>query len=99
MQRDIGDRRFESVSLTDPEGFAGATGLFRLKPDGLVQHGLAVLEVADGDIREIDPTPTRFEDELVEDPFFGGAPGGFGDTFNDPFRQDGNVNPDPPLTQ
>lgn len=95
VQRDIGDRRFDPASLTDPEGFAGATGLFRLKQDGLAQHGLAVLEVADNGVREIDPTPTRFEDELVEDPFFGygtGAPGF-------PYGQEGNVNPEPPLTQ
>lgn len=95
VQRDLGDRRFDPVSLTDAEGFAGATGLFRLKQDGLVQHGLAVLEVADGRIQEIDPTPVRFEDELEEDPFFGGDGGLFGD----PFGRDQNVNPDPPLTQ
>lgn len=95
VQRDIGDRRFDAASLTDPEGFAGATGLFRLKPDGLVQHGLAVLEVARGDIREVDPTPIRFEDELVDDPFFGG----FRQSPSDPFGPGGNVNREPPLTQ
>lgn len=95
VQRDIGDRRFEAVSLTDSEGFAGATGLFRLKPDGLVQHGLAVLEVARGDIREIDPTPIRFEDDLVEDPFFGGLREGP----RDPYGPDGYITREPPLTQ
>ncbi len=98
VQRDIGDRRFDPASLTDPEGFAGATGLFRLKQDGLAQHGLAVLEVAGGAVREIDPTPIRFEDELVEDPFFGGETGSSGG-IGDPFGQDRNINPDPPLTQ
>ena len=98
VQRDLGDRRFDAVSLTDREGFAGATGLFRLQPDGLVQHGLAVLEVANNTIREIDPTPIRFddeEDELFNDPFFqGGA-----DAFGDPFGRDPSELPDPPLTQ
>ncbi len=98
-RRDLGDRRFDPASLTDPEGFAGATGLFRLKQDGLAQHGLAVLEVAGGAAREIDPTPIRFEDELVEDPFFGGQSGSSGGLFGDPFGQGRNVNPDPPLTQ
>ena len=93
VQRDIGDRRFDPTSLTDREGFAGATGLFRLKQDGLVQHGLAVLEVADRGVREIDPTPTRFEDELVDDPIFGYGASGF------PFGREGEVNPEPPLTQ
>lgn len=99
VQRDIGDRRFEALSLTDAEGFAGATGLFRLKQDGLAQHGLAVLEVADGGVREIDPTPVRFEDELVESPFFGGRPGASGNPFGDPRGPGGNANPNPPLTQ
>ena len=69
-------------ALTDREGFAGATGLFRLQPDGLAQHGLAVLEVAKGSVREIDPTPTRFVDELAEDPFYqAGPPFSDGDLF------------------
>ena len=83
VQRDIGDRRFDPVSLTDPEGFAGATGLFRLNPDGLAQHGLAVLEVARGQIEEVDPTPIRFETDPRDDPLFSGDD----DLFNDPFRQ------------
>jgi ABC-type branched-subunit amino acid transport system substrate-binding protein len=95
VQRDIGDRSFDSISLTDPEGFAGATGLFRLKPDGLAQHGLAVLEVADGSIQEVDPTPLRFEDEFVDDPFFNGFPG----NENDPFGADAYDQRNPPLTQ
>jgi len=99
VQRDIGDRRFDPISLTDPEGFAGATGLFRLQRDGLVQHGLAVLEVADGSIEEIDPTPLRFEDEFVEDPFFQGLTGSNNDPFGDPFGADVYDPRNPPLTQ
>lgn len=99
VQRDIGDRRFDPLSLSDPEGFEGATGLFRLKPDGLAQHGLAVLEVAGGTVREVDPSPVRFKDGLVEDPFFGGGTGTSGGLFGDPFGRGQNVDPDPPLTQ
>jgi len=95
VQRDLGDRRFFEESLTDAEGFAGATGLFRLQPDGLAQHGLAVLEVARGDIREIDPTPIRFEDELLEEPFLGNETG----AIREPFGQGQRRVPDPPLTQ
>ena len=69
VQRDLGDRHFEPVDLMEPRGFAGSTGLFRLKRDGLAQHGLAVVEVANGDVQEIDPTPLRFEDEFFDDPF------------------------------
>ena len=32
VARDLGDRDFSSATLTDPEGFSGATGLFRLRP-------------------------------------------------------------------
>jgi hypothetical protein len=48
-------------ALTNPSGFAGIDGIFRLRPDGLVERGLAVLEVEhDGD-KVIDPAPTTFQ--------------------------------------
>lgn len=69
VQRDLGDRRFGTQSLTDTEGFVGAMGLFRLQPDGLAQHGLAIVEVeSGGSVREIDPAPSRFDDRLAWDP-------------------------------
>lgn len=75
VQRDLGDRRFGEQSLTDAEGFVGAMGLFRLQPNGLAQHGLAVVEVAsDGSVREIDPASVRFEDQLAGDPLRGRQP-------------------------
>ena len=99
VQRDLGDRQYTPNSLTDREGFAGATGLFRLQPDGLAQHGLAVLEVANRSIQEVDPTPSRFVDEVAEDPFLE-SESPFG---NGPFGQQRPVEPafgnNPPLTQ
>jgi len=65
VARDLSDRRFESTTLTNAEGFEGATGLFRLRPDGLADHGLAILEVQGDDTRAIDPPPSRFVDELA----------------------------------
>jgi branched-chain amino acid transport system substrate-binding protein len=59
------DRRFDELSLTNAQGFAGATGLFRLRPDGLADHGLAILEVAGGGARMIDPPPASFTDTLA----------------------------------
>ena len=98
VQRDLGDRQYIPASLTDREGFAGATGLFRLQPNGLVQHGLAVLQVADGNIVEVDPTPVRFIDEVAEDPLFQqNDPFGNNDLRERPGRF-GNA-PNPPLTQ
>jgi branched-chain amino acid transport system substrate-binding protein len=65
VARDLADRTFASTNLINAEGFAGASGLFRLRPDGLTEHGLAVLEVSGGSARMIDPPPTRFVDELA----------------------------------
>lgn len=39
---------FNSPILTNPNGFAGTTGVFRLNPDGTVDRSLAVIEVAPG---------------------------------------------------
>jgi len=48
-------------ALTNPNGFAGLDGIFRLGPDGLIQRGLAVLEVRRGEAALIDPAPTTFQ--------------------------------------
>jgi branched-chain amino acid transport system substrate-binding protein len=65
VARDLGDRDFSSLSLTNPEGFSGATGLFRLRPDGLADHGLAILQVDGPATRTIDPAPSRLVDQLA----------------------------------
>jgi ABC-type branched-subunit amino acid transport system substrate-binding protein len=65
VARDLGDRSFAPDSLINAQGFAGATGLFRLRADGLADHGLAVLEVRGGTTRTLDPAPTAFDDELA----------------------------------
>lgn len=46
--------------LTNPNGFSGTDGIFRFKSNGLVERGLAVLEIRGGRIVEIDPAPKRF---------------------------------------
>ena len=65
VARDMGDRRFTAPALANAQGFAGATGLFRLRADGLADHGLAILEVGSGQARTIDPPPQRFTDDLA----------------------------------
>lgn len=52
--------RFEEDAITDPNGYFGADGLFRLKPDGTVERGLAILEIQPGGIRVVDPAPRSF---------------------------------------
>ena len=52
---------FSSAALTNPSGFAGVDGIFRLLPDGLVQRGLAVLEVHKDGNTVIDAAPETFQ--------------------------------------
>jgi ABC-type branched-subunit amino acid transport system substrate-binding protein len=49
-----------SASLTRGAGFVGASGIFRLLPDGTNQHGLAVAEIRDAQVQIVDPAPRRF---------------------------------------
>ncbi|MEM1380075.1 MAG: penicillin-binding protein activator [Pseudomonadota bacterium] len=51
---------YSSALLTNPNGFYGADGLFRLTPNGMVERGLAVLEVSGKSIKVIDPAPRSF---------------------------------------
>ncbi|MEI6987168.1 MAG: penicillin-binding protein activator [Rhodospirillaceae bacterium] len=53
--------RFDTASLTNPSGFAGVDGIFRLRGDGLVERGLAVIEIAPEGSRVIDDAPTSFQ--------------------------------------
>jgi ABC-type branched-subunit amino acid transport system substrate-binding protein len=53
---------FSAPALTNPSGFSGIDGIFRLRPDGLVQRGLAVLEVHRGAPTVVDPAPESFQE-------------------------------------
>jgi len=46
--------------LTNPNGFAGADGVFRFQSNGIVERQLSILELRRSQIVEIDPAPTRF---------------------------------------
>jgi ABC-type branched-subunit amino acid transport system substrate-binding protein len=51
---------FSQQAILNPNGFTGIDGLFRFAPDGLVQRGLAVLEVEpQGDV-VVSPAPQSF---------------------------------------
>ena len=52
---------YGTVALTQPSGFAGIDGIFRFGPSGVVQRGLAVLEMGRDSLRELDPAPQTFE--------------------------------------
>lgn len=53
-------QEFNTGNLTNPNGFAGLDGIFRLNLDGTAERGLAVLEVNQGGARVVEPAPRRF---------------------------------------
>lgn len=60
---------FSQALLTNPNGFIGADGLFRLTPEGTVERGLAVLELSRNGVRVIDPAPLSFKPDPYADRF------------------------------
>lgn len=48
-------------ALTQPSGFVGVNGIFRLDPDGTNQRGLAVAQITDRQVNVIDPAPRSFD--------------------------------------
>jgi ABC-type branched-subunit amino acid transport system substrate-binding protein len=55
-----GTQRFTDQVLTNPSGFGGIDGVFRFRPDGTNERGLAVLRVAPGGGQVISPAPRSF---------------------------------------
>lgn len=49
-----------AASLTQPAGFAGVNGIFRLRADGTNERALAVAEVRDNRLVIVDPAPRSF---------------------------------------
>ena len=52
---------YDAASITNPNGFAGIDGIFRFGRNGIVQRGLAVLEIRQRRLVEIDPAPKTFQ--------------------------------------
>lgn len=55
-----GTQRFTEQVLTSSSGFAGIDGVFRFRPNGTNERGLAVLQIAPGAPRVISPAPKSF---------------------------------------
>jgi len=47
-------------ALTQSAGFQGASGVFRIRPDGTNQRGLAVATVRNNQVTILDPAPSGF---------------------------------------
>jgi branched-chain amino acid transport system substrate-binding protein len=55
-------KRFTAHTLTDPNGFSGVDGIFRFRPDGTSERGLAVMTIeAGGTFRVVSPAPKTFQ--------------------------------------
>lgn len=52
---------FTAANLTNPNGFAGVDGIIRFSRSGLAERGMAVLEIRNSGIVEIDPAPSSFQ--------------------------------------
>ncbi len=55
-----GPARFAEETLTNQSGFAGIDGVFRFRPDGTNQRGLAVMRVTSSGATVISPAPKAF---------------------------------------
>jgi ABC-type branched-subunit amino acid transport system substrate-binding protein len=55
-----GAQRFSEEVLTNPSGFAGIDGVFRFRPDGTNERGLAVMRVTPSGGQPIAPAPRSF---------------------------------------
>ncbi len=64
LAKDTGEADYSRQTLTDPAGFLGRNGIFRLHPSGLAERGLAVLQVQQKAFREISPAPNSFAPAL-----------------------------------
>ena len=53
--------RFTPAALTDPNGFAGVTGIFRFDRNGDCERGLAILAVGQDGFTVVNPAPVTFQ--------------------------------------
>jgi ABC-type branched-subunit amino acid transport system substrate-binding protein len=60
LARTQGSQRFAADVLTNPSGFAGIDGLFRFRPDGTNERGLAVMRVGGGGGVPVAGSPKSF---------------------------------------
>ena len=65
LTRTQGAQRFSDSVLTNPAGFNGADGIFRFRPDGENQRGLAVFAIRNGTATIISPAPHSFDQSVA----------------------------------
>lgn len=60
LLRQGGSDALTGARITQAQGFAGVSGVFRFRPDGLNERGLAVAQVRNGQRMIISPAPRSF---------------------------------------
>lgn len=61
LARNSAQQPFTREAFTNPEGFQGVNGLFRFRQNGLIERGLAILQVSPGGPPQVvAPAPERF---------------------------------------
>jgi ABC-type branched-subunit amino acid transport system substrate-binding protein len=60
LARNAGGAPLSREALTQPAGFAGVSGIFRLLPNGANERGLAVAQIRDNQVAVIEPAPRSF---------------------------------------
>lgn len=56
-----GDKNaLSTAGLTQPTGFAGVSGIFRLRADGTNERGLAIATLSEQQVKILDPAPRSF---------------------------------------
>ncbi len=60
LARKGGPNALSASALTQGSGFAGVNGVFRLRPDGTNERGLAVAQIRDNQVVILDPAPRSF---------------------------------------
>ncbi len=60
LARTQGSQRFADATLTNASGFNGADGVFRFKPEGTSERGLAVVQINGGSVTTVSPAPRTF---------------------------------------
>ena len=56
---------FDRASLLNPNGFTGIDGIFRFRPDGTAERGLAILEIRRKGATVIQNAPNTFQQQAV----------------------------------
>jgi ABC-type branched-subunit amino acid transport system substrate-binding protein len=60
VQQNGAETAFKPQSVENTRGFAGINGIFRLRPDGTAERGLAIYRVTGGQGQLLEPAPNSF---------------------------------------